>query len=331
MPKDFYEKTVEDIIFENKNIIHNYGLPKFRKTTFRQFVLPSGKKLDLFSYDLIDGHAFIDIYELKRYDINTDAVCQAYNYFTEVSQLVAGRFRSVDINIVMVGRTYVPFMLFEKMNLPFSVYTYDYKLSGMMFTKHQERKFLKQPDDDFCYAMWGFGQEKLVYPDGQPDTVNIASAYSAWKKSNKEAHEALAANTGSLFATPIVKEIETIRTEYVYPKGVKTEIFPVQPSWTSSFAKEIPDDEYMFDLQDDKSDYEEDPIENDLSDLEVEHEGFNLILAETPAFEDEGLKTADQLNNETYYSHTVDLAIVPKDCPELKKAEEFINKILKTA
>lgn len=310
MPSDFLEKTLEDIIFDNRHCIHNHGLPKFRKTIFRQFVLPSGKKLDIFSYDLIDGHIVIDIYELKRNAINTDAICQAYNYFMEVNGFIAGKFKSIDIHIIMIGRYYDPVMIFEKMNLPFSVYTYDYKLNGMTFVKHQERRHPKSTNDDFCLGLWAFGNGSIYYPNGQPETVNIANIYSIWKSKNKDDHSKIMDSTGTLFLEPTIKEIKTTEIKYIDPIGIKTEHFPVQPSWTPSFAKEIPDDEYMFDLDIDESDYEPETIEADYSD-----------------FEPEIIENDETECEELYYEEKMDF----RDDLKIMAVEEFINKIKKSA
>lgn len=323
MPSDFLEKTLEDIIFENRNTIHGHGLPKFKKTIFRQFVLPSGKKLDIFSYDLIDGHIVIDIYELKRASINTDAVCQAYNYFMEVTQFTAGRFKSVDIHIIMIGRYYDPVMVFEKMNLPFSVYTYDYQLNGMTFLKHQERRQVKVPNDDFCYALWAFGNGSIYYPNGQPDTVNLANTYESWKNNNKEVHNKIVSDTGAIFSAPVIKEINTIHTQYIEPKGIKTEYFPLQPNWSAAFAMGIPPDEYMFDFDIDESDLEGEPIEVDLSDFEYEHPEYDLVRPETPTLNE---LTAEFSESSMEYDFP---AVVPIDDPEVLKAEAFIQKAFK--
>ncbi len=284
MPTDFLEKTVEDIVFENKEVIHNYGLPKFRKTVFRQFVLPSGKKLDIVAFDLIDGHLILDIYELKRHEINTDAICQAYNYFIQVTQLTAGKFKSVDIHIIMVGRWYDPFMLFEKMELPFSVYTYDYKLTGMTFRKHRDSRQPRNADENFSLGLWAFGTGQIGFTNGQPNTVNMANIYANWKENNFHSHLSILSQTGSIFTKPTVKEITV--TEYIKQPSVKTEVFPLQPSWTTSFAKDIPPDEHMFDLENEDCDYEFEYTEADTSDWEPEIDEEDFQRAQTPTIEE---------------------------------------------
>lgn len=266
MPNDWYEKTVEDIIFENKDIIHEYGLPKFRKTTFRQFILPSGRKLDIISYDLVNGHLVMDLYELKRFDINTDAIVQAYNYLIELNGITAGKFKSVDIHIIMIGSQYNPVLMFQRMNLPFSVYTYEYKLTGMKFFKHQEKRNPYKSDDSFSLGLWAFGSGMMQFNNGQPNTVNMADLYN--RKKTELIHNELIMKTGSMFKAPVVIEVPVIK--YTDRPSIVTEVFPRQPSWTKEFARSIPPDEYMFDFEEDMSDWEPEIVENDRSDYEPE-------------------------------------------------------------
>lgn len=307
MPNDFYEKTVEDLIFDNRANIHLHGLPKFRNTSFRQFVLPSGKKMDIISYDIIEGNLIVDIYELKRLSIDTDAVCQAYNYYTELLSITSSRFRSVEIQIIMIGRTFAPIPIFEKMNLPFSVYTYDYKFTGVSFQKHQTKLQPHNTDDNFCFGLWAFGSG-LHFPDGQPNTIYIGSEYFDYKNQNPEYHKQLIAKTGNLFGQPIIKEINVV--EYKYRETIKTEIFPPQPSWTKEFLKDLPPDELMMDLEIDTSDSEPELIENDTSDFEEEP------LECDPSDEIE----IDPNEIVYYYPLTID----PND-PKIKEANDFIE------
>ncbi len=269
-PVEFFEKNLEDIIFENRATIQNHGLPPFRKTTFRQFILPSGKKLDIFSFDLIEGHLFVEIYELKLYRINTDAICQAYEYYKQIRSITAGYFKSVDIHITMIGREYDPIMIFEKMNLPFSAYTYEFKITGMTFIKHIERKQYKEPHENFSLGLWAFGNSHLYYPNDPPDSINLATLYQHKRNENNELHQEIVNSAGAIFKQPIIREVPII--QYIERPSLKTEIFPIQPSWTKEFMASIPDDIYMFDLDNDLSDYELEPIESDISDYEVEHE-----------------------------------------------------------
>ena len=286
MPNDFVERTVEDIIFNNRNVIHNYGLPKFKSKVFKQFYLPSGKKIDILAYDLINGHIHVDIYELKRFVINTDAVAQAYNYLVEFSALAAMNFKSVDINIIMVGNRYEPVPIFEKMNLPFSVYVYEYSIDGMRFNCCQQKKQLYLPNEEFCMGLWAFGIGRLSFPNGQDNTVNFVDIIRRIKHLNPKTYEEIEfVKQETLHQKRIEKVIEKEFVE-CRPKSVKTIIFPEQPVWSKEFASGIPHNDLMEDIEQDLSDYEPDSDFEKDSDFEpdydnedgdVDEDGFNEL------------------------------------------------------
>lgn len=177
MPNDFLEKTLEDIIFENKAEIHKKGLPKFRSNTFRQFYLPSGKKIDIISFDLYQGTLWVDLYELKKDTVDTASICQAYNYLHEFTGLIHGGFNDCHINIIMIGKKYEPISLLNAMNINISVFVYDYGMNGPQFLKQEILIKEALPNDIFTQAMWAWGEGRLHYPEGQPSVVNIAKGY----------------------------------------------------------------------------------------------------------------------------------------------------------
>lgn len=73
-----------------------------------------------------------------------------------------------------------------------------------------------------------------------------------------------------------------VQTEYILRPSVKTDIFPPMPQWSPAFLKEMPPANYfMEDLEMDDSDWESiDELET-IGDFEVEHEGEDMIEAET--------------------------------------------------
>jgi hypothetical protein len=308
MPIDFLERTLEDIVFENRSIIHQYGFPGLKNNTFRQLILPSGKKIDILSFDIENGRITMDIYELKRDVINTDAICQAYGYFIELWQIMGGGFKAMDLHIIMVGRYYEPIPIFEKMALPFSVFSYDYQLNGISFKKHQERRPIRETNENFCMGLWAFATGMLNYPNGQPSSVNLANVYADTKTKHPDIHSALKKTTGTLFTDPIIKEVikttETIK--YVGPVAIKTEIFPPPLNWSKEFLAGLTYNDIFEDNELDTSDYE-DFIEADLSDFE-------------PGSDDEPEPDEDnlQLNNE------IDLTEEQK---VKNTIEEYLNNI----
>ncbi len=268
MPSDFLEQTLEDIIFENRAIIHTKGLCQFKGTSFRQLILPSSKKLDILSYDITDGHISIDLYELKKDTINLDAILQAYNYFTEVSTCICGSFKTFDIHIIMIGRRYDPPPLLEKMKLPISVFVYDYELNGISFTKMQSRYDLFNRNENFALGLWAFGTSMLSYPNGQPSTVKLDSVYTDYTITTPTFHDLVKAHRDQHFNKPEIIEIRTNKIEYIMAPNTDTVKYPAQPQWTEDFAKTIPYDEatIWMDFEEDLSDFEpghEEELEED--------------------------------------------------------------------
>lgn len=252
MPNDFLEKTLEEIIYENRFVIHNYGLCKFKSTNTRQFYLPSGKIVDVLSFDITYGHLSLDVYELKRFTINEDAIIQAYNYFVELSSLVNGYFKSYDIHIVMVGKKYIRVPILEKMNVPFSVYVYDYTLTGMTFDCVKPREEIHYPSKQFS--------SHLCKLSGFPENYPILTVIEK--------------------PTIVVKTIEKETIIYKKPPSVKTVMFPEQPAWSQDFLKEVPFTDLMEDFDIDESDYEP-----DTSDFEPDSDIENEYLEEDESTE----------------------------------------------
>jgi len=52
MKSDFLEKTLENMIFNNPVQIEERDFPYLLKNTLSQFILPSKRKIDLFSFTI---------------------------------------------------------------------------------------------------------------------------------------------------------------------------------------------------------------------------------------------------------------------------------------
>lgn len=265
MPNDFLEKTLEDIVYENRHRVHLDGLQKFKKCVFRQVVLPSGKKMDIFSFEVVDGVLMYDIYELKKDYINIDSICQAYNYFDEVNSLINGSFKDSVASLVMVGRRYEPLSVLDGMKIPVNVYTYDYQYEGIKFCKHNHSESCYDAHEQFSLSVLAFGISKLVFNNGQPSTVSF--------------HNEFGGHLGSDFKQIIKFERDRYKNSQkllnapeIAPKVavVTTVIFPEPPSWTPEFAKDIPHYDMMDDFEIDTTDYEPEEIEADYCDYEAE-------------------------------------------------------------
>jgi hypothetical protein len=51
MTPDFFEETLESIIYEEKEECVKRGFPALYKHTVRQYILPSGRKIDLLTFE----------------------------------------------------------------------------------------------------------------------------------------------------------------------------------------------------------------------------------------------------------------------------------------
>lgn len=62
----FLENDLEAIIFQNRNALHTRGLPPFHSKICRQFTLPSGKRMDIFSFEIRNNELYFSVWELKK-------------------------------------------------------------------------------------------------------------------------------------------------------------------------------------------------------------------------------------------------------------------------
>src|SRR5579871_3922858 len=102
---DFLEKTLEDIIYDHKEIIHERGFSKFYKNTERQFRLPNGQIIDLFTFEIMDDILYFKIIELKRLELNLSSIWQIYSYFQFIWEQCVNRYKDVKYELILAGRT----------------------------------------------------------------------------------------------------------------------------------------------------------------------------------------------------------------------------------
>lgn len=262
---DFLERTLEDIVFNNRREIHLYGLPKFKNTAFRQVILPSGRKIDILGFEINNGHLDFDIYELKKDIINIDSVCQAFNYFEEIKGLIRGHFKSWSASIIMVGKRYEPISVLEGMNIPVNVFTYEYELNGISFKKENHIINYYYDHKHFSLGLWAFGTNQLSY-NNNPSSIAFHSVMQSYMTTNNVFEDNLSSVIrGHLKSTELIEIKEPVK-----PTPVSTVIFPEQPAWTLEFAKDIPHYDLMEDLDEDMSDFEDEETEGDYSDYEPE-------------------------------------------------------------
>ncbi len=152
MPKDFLEKTLEDIIMENKEIISSKGFPQLYKRTIRQLRLPKGGIIDIFSYEIRNGVLYGKIFELKRQEMTVDSYKQICSYHYELLMNTLSHFTEVNIELYLVGHD-VSEELFTIMaaGTNVKVLFYRYPINGIEFKEREPvKKYLKKCSINLC-------------------------------------------------------------------------------------------------------------------------------------------------------------------------------------
>ena len=283
------ERNLEDIIYENRTTVHERGFHKMKQKAFRQVILPSGKKIDIFGFEITDGCLVCDIYELKRDIINADAVCQAFGYFKEIEHITKPYFRSISAKIIMVGKKYEPVSILDSLPIPIDVYTYIYKIDGIIFTKITDPYVYYSPHQNFSFGIWAFGYKGLYFTDEQT-SISFHSVFNDYALRN-EGYKKSIENTVSAWVEEITKyeEIEVDEDVEYLPQRVKTVIFPEPLGWTKEFADSIPPathilEDFQIDdaeIEADFCDYEPD---NDDEESEIDAEKYHNTTEVCPVW-----------------------------------------------
>lgn len=136
MVNSFLEKDLEDIIFENKNIIHERGFTLNYENLERQYVTRNGI-IDLYNFEIKENIAYLTIIELKKDNIDFKAYGQIMNYFfSEMITLKSKNLKDIKINLVLVGKTYDEEVLLAcSTSEIIDIYTYKYDYDGISFLK----------------------------------------------------------------------------------------------------------------------------------------------------------------------------------------------------
>lgn len=136
------EKQLEDIIFDNRDNINERGFMQFLGKSFKQYVLPSGKKIDLLTYDKMDNEIFLNIIEIKKDDISgRNGVVQAYEYASEMAETLFSLniADTIYLKVVLVGYDLKDLPIMRFMTFLPDIYTYKIDtLDGIKFTQETE-------------------------------------------------------------------------------------------------------------------------------------------------------------------------------------------------
>lgn len=153
------EKQLEDLIFDNRQSMADRGLCPFYAYTERQYKLPSGRIIDLFTFEIKDDILYAKIVELKKDELNEAAIWQIGIYYEELLLLTLGYFKDYQIDLILVGDG----MNFNvsrlvMMNCIIQAYTYNFGINGLTFVRFDNsstalkaRKFEPEPAcTEFC-------------------------------------------------------------------------------------------------------------------------------------------------------------------------------------
>lgn len=135
--KMFFEKDLEDMMFENRLTLKDRGFAEFYPNVARQVRLPLGGIIDILTWDIVGDLLKVRVIELKKNSIDIAA-------FTQVSQY-AGiffahsiMFEKLEIEIVLVG-LYPDGDLLDiitAIDYPnIKLYTYSFDYNGLKFEK----------------------------------------------------------------------------------------------------------------------------------------------------------------------------------------------------
>lgn len=133
---DFLERNLEDIIFENKETVSERGLTFFLDNTLRQFVLPSGKKIDLFSYSINGTSLSAKIFELKKDCLQYPDLIQVIEYESELYRNIYHNFSDIHIEKILIGNSTdktTEYLAQDMLHL--EVFTYKYMMDGIYFKR----------------------------------------------------------------------------------------------------------------------------------------------------------------------------------------------------
>lgn len=137
MENDFLEKTLEDIIFENRHNIHERGFPIIIGEMRRQMTNDYGRRVDLISVGNVNNIKNISIYELKKGKIDYNAYFQIVRYFFDIC-MENKKYNIGDFNIqlYLIGNEVDDEVLIAASLSNFvHIYTYKYDYDGIKFDK----------------------------------------------------------------------------------------------------------------------------------------------------------------------------------------------------
>lgn len=149
MQDNFFEKTLEELIFNNINKATERGLPFFYPNNIRQFRLPSGTIIDVISFEFSENHLNIKIFELKRDKITAESIFQVLGYENEIFTLCFPHFPDINIENILIGKDMdANVFLVNNGQFNLEVYLYKYTFDGVFF--NQQAKYNDFEYEELC-------------------------------------------------------------------------------------------------------------------------------------------------------------------------------------
>ena len=140
--KSNLEQPILDVIFDNKDIIHEHGFIIFEPSAEKQFKLPSGRKIDILTWNIIDDECKVSLIEIKKDEITSrNGIVQAYDYAGELKELLFTdkKIKTIHLDIVLVGYELKDVFALHFMTFQPTMFTYKFNpLTGFVFTQENE-------------------------------------------------------------------------------------------------------------------------------------------------------------------------------------------------
>lgn len=131
--RTFFEKTLEEIVFENIGTIHERGLPPFFENNQRQFKVKHGV-IDILSWEIKEDILYAHVIELKRDIIDSSAYFQAISYWETLILETIGCFKDFEIDIILIGTNVSESVTMACMTSNIiQVFSYNYGYNGIEF------------------------------------------------------------------------------------------------------------------------------------------------------------------------------------------------------
>lgn len=139
MPNDFLEKTLEEIIFYNRHRIIKRGFnEEFYDHTERQFLLPSGRRIDILTWQIRGNVIYANIIELKKDQATNAAFWQGLDYLDEFTTHLFGTFGDMKMKLTIIGKdiydSVSKLLCLDSKIL--KLYDYIYDWDGIRFSEH---------------------------------------------------------------------------------------------------------------------------------------------------------------------------------------------------